>query len=114
MPAVRRSGFSLALDPASRVLQSTTEIVVAPHLDAELVEVRLGRFDGRGLLTVQERHLHHRQVGRFGEQVPRLGRVARVLGIGQIPADLDAEFSLVRFGDGNLALGVVSRNSNDL
>src|SRR5687768_12552976 len=94
--------FTLALDAGTRVLQRHAKIVVAAHLDAQVIEVRLGRLDRWGFLAIEERDLDRRQIVGIGEQVPGLRRVAGVLGIGEIPTYFDAVLALVRVGNGEL------------
>ena len=48
-------------------MERDTEAVIAPHLGAQDVEVRLGRLDGGRLLAVEEAHLDHGQVGGDGK-----------------------------------------------
>ena len=68
----------------------------AAHLNAQDREVSFGGLDGGRLLSVEERRLDHRQIDRIGQQIPSLAGVARIGAVGQIAADLRAEFPLVR------------------
>jgi hypothetical protein len=60
--------LALAPHAALGILKRDAEVVVAAHLDAQDVEVRVGSLDGRRLLPVEERRLDHRQVLRDGTQ----------------------------------------------
>ena len=65
------SCLTLHLHAALGVLKSDTEVVVAPHPDAQDVEVRLGRLDGRRLLAVEERQRLQIAMFRDLETSPR-------------------------------------------
>lgn len=93
------SDLALHLHAAAWILQAGSEVVIAPHLHTQHIEVGFGRFDRRRLLAVQECHFDHRQIDWLSEQISGLRRVPRVLRVSEIAGDFHAEPADVRVAD---------------
>ena len=81
--------------------------MVATHLDAQDIEIRVGGFDRWSFLTIEERNLDQWQIVWVGHEVPCFGRVAGVESIRQVTAYLDSELTDVRVGNRCASIGRV-------
>src|SRR5690606_6777179 len=88
--------LALHLHAAPVVLESDTEVEVPTELNAQDVEVSLGPLHSGLPLAVEERDLDHRQVRRFGKEIPGLRARAGHSRVAKVGAGDDGELACVR------------------